>query len=136
METPLAWYPAPGYRNLADGVQHNVGKDGYSWSSAVSGTYGVFLDFGTQSLHPGNVVSHGHGFLLRCLSEVRVALPIGSLCPNKQPLLQFTDTALAMRKHRSVAHRRFIRVLSALLAGRRPRRAVPSGSKLESRPPA
>ncbi|WP_294600459.1 hypothetical protein [uncultured Rikenella sp.] len=114
----------------------DVGYSGYSWSSAVSGTNGVFLDFSTQHLNPGYVRNRGYGLQLRCLSEVRVALTIGSLCPNKQPLLQFTDTALAMRKHRSVAHRRFIRVLSALLAGRRPRRAVPSGSKLESRPPA
>ena len=105
----------------------DVGYSGYSWSSAVSGTNGVFLDFSTQHLNPGYVRNRGYGLQLRCLSEVRVALTIGSLCPNKQPLLQFTDTALAMRKHRCVPPGS---------PGRRPRRAVPSGSKLENRPHA
>ncbi|WP_299458148.1 hypothetical protein [uncultured Rikenella sp.] len=46
-----------------------VGYYGYSWSSAVSGTYGVFLNFGTQYLNPSNASYRGHGLQLRCLSE-------------------------------------------------------------------
>ncbi|WP_300646457.1 hypothetical protein [uncultured Rikenella sp.] len=47
----------------------NVGYGGYSWSSAVSGTGGVFLDFGTQNLYPSSVGNRGLGLQLRCLSE-------------------------------------------------------------------
>ncbi|WP_297625535.1 hypothetical protein [uncultured Rikenella sp.] len=47
----------------------SVGGTGYSWSSAVSGTNGVFLDFRPQYLSSSYVNSRGHGFQLRCLSE-------------------------------------------------------------------
>ncbi|WP_294600079.1 hypothetical protein [uncultured Rikenella sp.] len=47
----------------------NVGRYGYSWSTAVSGTNGMFLDFTAQSLNPSGAVNRGHGFQLRCLSE-------------------------------------------------------------------
>ncbi|WP_300681799.1 hypothetical protein [uncultured Rikenella sp.] len=46
-----------------------VGNSGYSWSSAVSGTNGVFLYFDTQGLNPGSVNYRGYGLQLRCLSE-------------------------------------------------------------------
>ncbi|WP_297831855.1 hypothetical protein [uncultured Rikenella sp.] len=51
------------------GGSANVGRYGYSWSSAVSGTRGVFLNFNTQLLHPSNGGHRAHGFQLRCLSE-------------------------------------------------------------------
>ncbi|WP_298064898.1 DUF4906 domain-containing protein, partial [uncultured Rikenella sp.] len=45
-----AWYPAPGFRdsgnNGQDGGLMHVGNSGYSWSSAVSGSNGVYLNFG------------------------------------------------------------------------------------------
>ncbi|WP_294599130.1 hypothetical protein [uncultured Rikenella sp.] len=47
----------------------DVGYSGYSWSSAISGTNGVFLDFSTQHLNPGYVRNRGYGLQLRCLSE-------------------------------------------------------------------
>ncbi|WP_294600358.1 hypothetical protein [uncultured Rikenella sp.] len=46
-----------------------VGSDGQSWSSAVSGTLGVFLYFYTQGLDPSNAYGHASGRQLRCLSE-------------------------------------------------------------------
>ncbi|WP_300681759.1 hypothetical protein, partial [uncultured Rikenella sp.] len=68
-----AWYPAPGFRDAGNygrlGDLMSVGVGGYSWSSAVSGTNGVFLDFGTQTLYPSGVNHRGHGVQLRCLSE-------------------------------------------------------------------
>ncbi|WP_294601220.1 hypothetical protein [uncultured Rikenella sp.] len=71
--TPLAWYPAPGYRDAGNdgrlGDLAYVGNSGYSWSSAVSGTGGVFLGFSTQGLYPSSVSGRGHGLQLRCLSE-------------------------------------------------------------------
>ncbi len=71
--TPLAWYPAPGYRDGGGGAMWNVGYNGYSYSSTSydSGDHyrGVFLDFSSQGLYPSSVSSRGHGFLLRCLSE-------------------------------------------------------------------
>ncbi|WP_294600972.1 hypothetical protein [uncultured Rikenella sp.] len=71
--TPLTWYPAPGYRDAGYygrlGDLMSVGNDGYSWSSAVSGTYGVFLYFDAQYLNPSYVTFRSHGLQLRCLSE-------------------------------------------------------------------
>ncbi|WP_294596821.1 hypothetical protein [uncultured Rikenella sp.] len=65
--------PAPGFRDAGNhgrlGDLMNVGYGGYSWSSAVSGTGGVFLDFGTQNLYPSSVGNRGLGLQLRCLSE-------------------------------------------------------------------
>ncbi|WP_299458366.1 hypothetical protein [uncultured Rikenella sp.] len=46
-----------------------VGNGGDSWSSAVSGTYGVFLGFSTQHITPCDAYHRVHGFQLRCLSE-------------------------------------------------------------------
>ncbi|WP_300828976.1 hypothetical protein [uncultured Rikenella sp.] len=67
--TPLAWYPAPGYRYHTSGELVSGGRSGYSWSSSFSGTSGVFLYFNTQSLNPSNVSSRGHGLQLRCRAE-------------------------------------------------------------------
>ena len=66
-------YPAPGFRDYGrggvEGVARYIGNNGYSWSSAISETNGVFLDFHTLGLNPGYVNGRAHGLLLRCLSE-------------------------------------------------------------------
>ncbi|WP_294599797.1 hypothetical protein [uncultured Rikenella sp.] len=62
-------HPAPGYRHRDTGALVNVGRYGYSWSSAVSGNNGVFLNFGTQHLSTSYSDYRAHGFQLRCLSE-------------------------------------------------------------------
>ncbi|WP_294597680.1 hypothetical protein [uncultured Rikenella sp.] len=67
--TPLAWYPAPGYRHNNTGESGNGGNGGYNWSSTVRDTYGIRLDFGIMWLNPGYAYSRGYGFSLRCLSE-------------------------------------------------------------------
>ncbi len=67
--TPLAWYPAPGYRYPADGVQRNVGNSGDGWSSTVGSTNGVYLSFNVMWMNPGYTNRRTHGFPLRCLSE-------------------------------------------------------------------
>ncbi len=67
--TPLAWYPAPGYRHGTSGAPGHVGGNGYSWSSAVSGIRGRFLWFSTQDLDPSNTYYRASGLQLRCLSE-------------------------------------------------------------------
>ncbi len=46
-----------------------VGGEGFNWSSAVSGTNGVFLYFYTQNLDSSNAYYRGHGLQMRCLSE-------------------------------------------------------------------
>ncbi|WP_294599947.1 hypothetical protein [uncultured Rikenella sp.] len=72
-ENAQTQHPAPGVRDAGNygrlGGLMYVGRHGYSWSSAVSGTNGVFLDFNTQYLNPSYVDYRGHGFPLRCLSE-------------------------------------------------------------------
>ncbi|WP_294600408.1 hypothetical protein [uncultured Rikenella sp.] len=73
MGTPLAWYPAPGYRGAGNnghsGDLLTVGGNGYNWSSKTNGTNGMFLGFDMQSLHPCFASSPGRGLPLRCLSE-------------------------------------------------------------------
>ena len=64
---------APGFRDAGIygrlGALTYVGNYGYSWSSELSGTDGIFLHFGTQNLGPSSVDGRGHGLQLRCLSE-------------------------------------------------------------------
>jgi len=67
--TPLAWYPAPGYRERANGGLGHVGNHGFSYSSSVSGSNGVYLNFYVTYLNPSNANSRAYGFPLRCLSE-------------------------------------------------------------------
>ncbi|WP_297832457.1 hypothetical protein [uncultured Rikenella sp.] len=67
--TPLAWYPAPGYRHRDTGALWNVGSLGYSWASTVSGANGMTLNFYVAWLYPSNAGNRAYGFQLRCLSE-------------------------------------------------------------------
>ncbi|WP_294601048.1 hypothetical protein [uncultured Rikenella sp.] len=47
----------------------NVGNGGFSYSSAVSGIYGLGLKFYSQYLNASSSDTRGFGFQLRCLSE-------------------------------------------------------------------
>ncbi|WP_294594237.1 hypothetical protein [uncultured Rikenella sp.] len=47
----------------------SLGSYGYSWSSGVSNTEGIILNFRMTWLYPSNPVNRGYGFQLRCLSE-------------------------------------------------------------------
>ena len=67
--TPLAWYPAPGYRGCDTGSLVTVGHSGFSWSSTVSGINGMYLDFYTQNLYSSATYRRSRGLPLRCLSE-------------------------------------------------------------------
>ncbi len=71
--TPLAWYPAPGFR---DGGNNNrfgnltgVGYDGFSSSSTASNTGHGSLYFNMQYFNSGSTTIRGHSLQLRCLSE-------------------------------------------------------------------
>ncbi len=74
--------PAPGYRDFGrtgyEGVARNVGNNGYSWSSSVSGSNGFYLNFNTTNLNPSNANNRGHGFQVRCLQHLSTASPRGS----------------------------------------------------------
>ncbi|WP_297625277.1 hypothetical protein [uncultured Rikenella sp.] len=67
--TPLAWYPAPGFRGANSGGLNGVGHEGTVWCSATGGTGGAILLFDIPRLTPGHTVARSHGFQLRCLSE-------------------------------------------------------------------
>ncbi|WP_298080682.1 hypothetical protein [uncultured Rikenella sp.] len=47
----------------------SLGSYGYSWSSGVSGTYGMHLSFSVTYLYPSYTGYRAHSFQLRCLSE-------------------------------------------------------------------
>ncbi|WP_300730416.1 hypothetical protein [uncultured Rikenella sp.] len=67
--TPLAWYPAPGYRLASSGVPVSVGNNGYSWSSTVSSIRGMYLALECGMLDPVHASHRVYGLQLRCLSE-------------------------------------------------------------------
>ena len=71
--TPLAWYPAPGFRNNASGALYYVGHSGYSWSSTSYDSDdhypGMYLNFSVTYLNPSHASNRAYGFQLRCLSE-------------------------------------------------------------------
>ncbi|WP_294592767.1 hypothetical protein [uncultured Rikenella sp.] len=71
--TPLAWYPAPGFRDAGNngrlGALTDVGNYGYSWASTVGGTNGMHLGFSVAWLNPSTAYYRAYGFQLRCLSE-------------------------------------------------------------------
>ncbi len=67
--TPLAWYPAPGYRYRDTGEPVGVGFHGFSWSSATRGIDGLDLSFNSQHLGTSRSDHRAGGFQLRCLSE-------------------------------------------------------------------
>ena len=69
--TPLAWYPAPGYRFRYTGKTGCVGDEGSVWSaSAADGSTGAWrLLFNMTSMDPSGASYRAYGFLLRCLSE-------------------------------------------------------------------
>ncbi len=64
----LCAVPAPGYRERANGGLSNVGNNGFSYSSSVSGSNGVYLNFNVTNLNPSNANSRAYGLQLRCLS--------------------------------------------------------------------
>jgi len=86
--TPLAWYPAPGFRDAGNngrlGDLTSVGRNGYSWSFAVSRESGVFLYFGAQSLNTSTSDGRGHGLPLRCLSDAQRLLARKQALPKQR----------------------------------------------------
>ncbi len=82
LESPCSWLsvalplgingderPAPGYRYPNEGTLGAIGSNGYSWASTVSGTNGMYLNFGVAWLYPSRANYRAYGFQLRCLSE-------------------------------------------------------------------
>ncbi|WP_294594076.1 hypothetical protein, partial [uncultured Rikenella sp.] len=67
--TPLAWYPAPGYRYAGSGTLGEVGSYGCSWASAIRGTNSIDLNFNATWLYPSGTNGRNLGLQLRCLSE-------------------------------------------------------------------
>ena len=59
---------APGLRSDVSGIVI-VGGNGYSWSSATSGSGGLDLGFYSQSLSTSYSDFRANGFPLHCLSE-------------------------------------------------------------------
>ncbi|WP_300828805.1 hypothetical protein [uncultured Rikenella sp.] len=67
-------HTAPGFRNAGnetgwEGITRRIGRDGFSYSSSVSGSNGVYLNFYVTNLNPSNSNYRAYGFQLRCLSE-------------------------------------------------------------------
>ena len=61
--------PAGGYKENNQGEPEYVGHGGYSWSSSVSGTNGVYLYFSYAGLYPSSASNRAYGFQVRCLQE-------------------------------------------------------------------
>ena len=67
--TPLAWYPAPGFRFSNTGAMYGVANDGYCWASGGNGASGMYVGFNVTWLSPDGGNNRAFGLLLRCLSE-------------------------------------------------------------------
>ncbi len=65
----LCAVPAPGYRERANGTLSAVGYHGFSYSSSVSRSNGVYLYFNVATLNPGFAYYRAYALQLRCLSE-------------------------------------------------------------------
>ncbi len=67
--------PAPGFRDsgwrgvAAGGTLHQVGNNGYSWSSTITGSHAHFLYFYYYGVYPQHYDSRAYGLQLRCLQE-------------------------------------------------------------------
>ncbi len=68
-KTTGSWYPASGNRNSSAGALLNVGAVGYYWSSAVSGTSGIYLVFNNGNVDPGFSNYRANGFAVRCVQD-------------------------------------------------------------------
>lgn len=66
-------FPASGYRNRENGgLNSNVGKEGYCWSSSSRGTgsvNGSNLGFNSTVVNPLNNNNRTNGFPVRCVQE-------------------------------------------------------------------
>ncbi len=73
--TPLAWYPAPGFRGHGEGAPNGMGSGGYSWSSAVSDLNATYLNFHATGFYPSYVNHRAIGFQLHCRTESERRIP-------------------------------------------------------------
>ena len=67
--TKVLKYELGGHRGYGEGALWNVGNLGYSWSSSVSNTNGLYLGFSATWLITGNTNYRAFGFQVRCLQE-------------------------------------------------------------------
>ncbi len=61
--------PAAGGRSANDDTLYYVGRNGYSWSSAITGSNAHFLLFYYGGVYPQDYGSRAYGLQLRCLQE-------------------------------------------------------------------
>ncbi len=65
--------PAPGFRDAMStrgfGGLRDVGSNGYSWSSTITGSDAHFLYFHCNGVNPQSSNARAYGFPLRCLQE-------------------------------------------------------------------
>ncbi|WP_299456714.1 hypothetical protein [uncultured Rikenella sp.] len=66
---PTRIIPAPGHRDAGSGDPVGVGRNGFSYSSSVSSSNGMYLNFSVTHLYPSSANSRAYGLQLRCLSE-------------------------------------------------------------------
>ena len=70
--TPLAWYPAAGYRERATGTLGGIGRFGYSWASSARDSDGAGLSFGPTGLSHAFATGLGaraYSYQVRCIQE-------------------------------------------------------------------
>jgi len=58
-----------GYRNNSDASLVNLGSTGTYWSSSVSGTNALYLNFDASSVSPAYSQYRAYGFSVRCVKD-------------------------------------------------------------------
>ena len=109
---PVVRGAAPGFRdagnNGKNGALMNVGNNGFSWSSAVSGSNGVYLNFNATNLNPSNTNSRAFGLQVRCLQAF-----IGDVTAGKYGDVQFFLPAPSRQRQSNPQFRSILRPQAA-----------------------
>ena len=61
-----------GNRNNSDASLNNLGSNGNYWSSSVSGTNALNLNFNASSVNPANANNRANGFTVRCVKDLQI----------------------------------------------------------------
>ena len=65
----VALAPAAGWLTNASGAAEHGGANGFVWSSAVSGTNALNLQFNSTGVNPANNNNRANGCSVRCVQE-------------------------------------------------------------------
>ena len=64
--------PVAGNRDNSSASLNNLGVNGNYWSSSVSGTNALNLNFNASSVNPANANNRANGLSVRCIKDLQI----------------------------------------------------------------